>query len=344
MLRLPPVDYRRARSVREAAAILANEGSEAAVVAGGTDLWPNMKRGQHTPRIVVGLLGAAELAGIHGDGAGLQVGATTRLSALLRHPWVRERYPAFARALAAISTPALRNMGTLGGNLCLDTRCNYYDQSEEWRRAIGYCMKRSGEICWVATGSPRCWAQSASDCAPVLCALGARVRLVSAEGEREVPLAAFYRDDGIAWLAKRHDELVSSIRLPAAAAAEHCRATFWKLRRRGAIDFAALSVAAAVWLEPDGCVRQASIYLGAVGSAPLAAVQAQDALAGARLEEEVIDEAARLARRVATPLDNTDFTPAWRGRMAEQYTRAALREIAGLPPERVAPKHGLTDR
>ena len=148
-------------------------------------------------------------------------------------------------------------MATLGGNLCVDTRCTYYNQTEEWRRSIDYCMKEEGTVCWVAPGSSRCWAHTASDAAPVLCALGAEVRLVSTEGRRTLPVEALYRDDGIDYLAKRPQEILTEILLPAsAAAAAGCRASFWKLRRRGTIDFAVLSVAAAIWSRPDGAVTR----------------------------------------------------------------------------------------
>ena len=181
MLRLPPFEFRVAGSVAEAAAILAGEGPGTRLVAGGTDLWPNMKRRHQSARTVVSLMSIPDLTGIDSNGE-LRIGATTRLSDVAASAAVRGRYPALARAVAAISSPPLRNMGTLGGNLCLDTRCTYYNQTEEWRRSIDYCMKEVGTVCWVAPSSPRCWAHSASDSAPMLAALGGRVKLVSAHG------------------------------------------------------------------------------------------------------------------------------------------------------------------
>jgi 4-hydroxybenzoyl-CoA reductase subunit beta len=217
-------------------------------------------------------------------------------------------------------------MGTIGGNVCLDTRCTYYNQNEEWRRSIDFCMKEEGTVCWVAPGSPRCWAISASDSAPMLCALEARVRLVSSQGERELPLAALYRDDGIAYLDKRPDEIVAEIRVPAESDAAHCRSSFLKLRRRGAIDFAVLDVAAAVWREADGTVRKARMFLGAVASLPTA-VEVEPLLVGHRLDEDLIRQAAKRARQSATPLDNTDFQAQWRGAMVEAYAARALRAL-----------------
>ena len=341
MLRLPAFDFRIARSLDEATAVLAGEGADARVVAGGTDLWPNMKRRHQSAATVVSLMGLPELRGITANGE-LRIGATEILDDVAAHPVVRERYPALARAVNSISSPPLRNMATLGGNVCVDTRCTYYNQTEEWRRSIDYCMKEAGTVCWVAPGSSRCWAHTASDSAPVLCALEATVELVSSDGRRALPVSELYRDDGIDYLAKRPDEILTAISLPADSAAGACRASFWKLRRRGTIDFAVLSVAAAVWSEPDGTVTRARLFLGAVGSRPLPVPAAAAALAGRALDEESIAAAAAAARKVATPLDNTDFLARWRGQMTAHYTEAALREIAGLPQRLPAPAHPLS--
>ncbi len=348
MLRLPQFQFLQARTLEEAASILATEGAVEGqlvrLVAGGTDLWPNMKRRHQKAHTVVSLMGIPGLAGF-GVNGGVTIGATTLLDDIVRHPAVRERYPAFAAAVQSISSPPLRNMGTIGGNLCVDTRCTYYNQTEEWRRSIDYCMKEEGTICWVATSSPRCWAHTASDSAPMACALGAEVKLVSAAGERAVsriiPIENLYRDDGIQYLAKRPDEILVGLHLPAEAASNRCRSAFWKLRRRGSIDFAVLSVAAAVWMDPAGIVERARIYLGAVGSYPVPVQQAMDFLIGKPLTEETIAEAAKMARKVATPMDNTDFQTQWRGVMVQRYTEAALRDVAGMEPGRLVPKHGL---
>ncbi len=332
MLRLPTFELRAPGSVAEAAAILAGEGPGAAVVAGGTDLWPNMKRRQQRPRTVVSLTAIPELRGLPSprQAGELRLGATAVLSDVAVHPALAARYGALARAAESVASPLIRNTATLGGNLCLDTRCNYYDQSEEWRRSIDFCMKADGEVCWVAPSSPRCWAHSASDLAPILCALGARVRLVSHDGERTLPVADLYRDDGIDYLGKRRGEILTEVLLPAESDAGHARSAFLKLRRRGSIDFAVLSVAAAVWIGAGGAVERAAIFLGAVASRPLPAEAAAQALAGRPLAEETIAEAARLARKAATPMDNTDFRAQWRGAMVEAYTAAALRQAAGL--------------
>ena len=336
MLRLPPLSFRQPASLAEALSILDGEGPTARLVAGGTDLLPNMKRRHQQATTLVSLMGVPGLSGVvDANGSGLRLGATTTLSTVAEEAAVRARYPALARAVESISSPPLRNMGTIGGNLCVDTRCTYYNQTEEWRRSIDYCMKEQGKICWVATSSPRCWAHTASDAAPMLCALGATVRLVSKDGERELPLAALYRDDGIDYLAKRPDEVLVDVRVPAKSDATHCRTAFWKLRRRGSIDFPVLSVAAAVWLDPAGVVERAAIWLGAVGSSPRDAAPAAASLAGSHLDAEAIARAAELAKKTATPMDNTDFQTQWRKAVVGRYVEAALGECAGLPTARL---------
>jgi 4-hydroxybenzoyl-CoA reductase subunit beta len=219
-------------------------------------------------------------------------------------------------------------MGTIGGNLCVDTRCNYYNQSYEWRRAIGFCMKRDGDVCLVAPGSPRCVAVASSDTAPALMALGATVVLAGPDGERTEPVAALYRDDGMAYLAKRPDEILTAILLPPV---NGLRSTYWKLRRRGSFDFPILGVAAALVLGEDGTCADARIVLGAVASRPVEATEAAHLLVGRRLTPELIEEAAAAAYRPAKPLDNTDLTLAYRKRMARVFVSRALRELAGLP-------------
>ena len=328
MMRLPPFEYRAPVSVADAVKLLGDHGPEAMLGAGGTDLYPNMKRRQFEPRVLVGLRGIRGLAGVRdaADG-GLVIGAGTTLTATASHPAVARRYPALATAAGLVSTPQLRNMGTLGGNVCVDTRCNYYNQSYQWRKAVDFCMKKDGDICLVAPCSPRCWAVSSSDTAPVLWSLGASVTLAGPGGERRIPIAALYRDDGIAYLTRRPDEVLTEIALPAA---RDVRSVYLKLRRRGSFDFPILGVAVA--LSMDGpVVRQARIVLGAVASLPREATEAGAALGGRELTAELIDEVAGLASRPSKPLDNTDLTHPYRKKMTRVFVARALRRLAGLP-------------
>ena len=339
MLRLPPIKLETPCTVHDAAKAIAN--GNARLVAGGTDLWPNMKRRHQKAETVISLMSIPGLAAIDSSGSDLHIGGTATLANIIRDDKIRERFPAFAKAVASISSPPLRNMGTIGGNLCIDTRCTYYNQTEEWRRSIDYCLKEEGTICWVATKSPRCWAHTASDSAPILCALDAKVKLVSASGEREIPLAKMYVDDGIDYLTKQPDEILTEVIVPGTSDDSHCRSAFWKLRRRGSIDFSTMSVAAVVWMDDDEVVTRASLFLGAVGAAPMPVAEIATVLVGNKISDDAIAEIARAAHKIAQPMDNTDFAPSWRGKMTEQYATAALREIAGLPPERMQPRHML---
>jgi 4-hydroxybenzoyl-CoA reductase subunit beta len=321
MIRLPAFEYLTPRTVGDAVKYLADRGADAMLVAGGTDLFPNMKRRQFEPKVLVGLRGIRELRGVRSSNGGLTIGASTTLTQVATHAEVARRYPALATAAGLVSSPQLRNMGTLGGNVCVDTRCNYYNQTFEWRRAIGFCMKKDG-----APGSPRCWAVSSSDTAPVLWALGATARLAGPAGERTVAVSSLFRDDGIEYLAKRPDEILTDITLPDA---DGWSSVYLKLRRRGSFDFPVLGVAAAVRRDKD-VVREARIVLGAVASQPREATAAAATLVGAPLTSDAITRAAELAAGPSKPLDNTDFTHPYRKKVTRVYVARALARLAGL--------------
>ena len=339
-MRLPLFRYHAPRTVREAVELLAKApAGEAMLVAGGTDLLPNMKRRQQTPSALIGLRGIAEMKRVV-NGDGLTIGAGLTLTELLRLPHLRKAYTGLWQAATQVATPLLRNMGTLGGNLCLDTRCNYYDQNYEWRKAIGFCMKKDGDICWVATSSPLCLAVSSTDTAPMLLALGATVTLADAHGERRVALSDLYRNDGIHHLTRRPTEVLTAVHLPRL---DGWRTAYWKLRRRGAFDFPVLSVAGAVKLAADGTVEAARLALGSVSSQPIEAVHAGAALVGRKLDDKTVAEAATLAAQPSKPMDNTDFSLHWRKRVTREFVTHALRELRGDDVRDVKRKLGIKD-
>ena len=327
MLRLPEFKFRRPKDVQEAATILAGEGPRAMLVAGGTDLWPKMKRRQMEPRVVVGLRHLQELRSMSGSPAtGMTIGANLTLRELERHPVLLDRYAAVAEAARSISSPPLKTMGTLGGNLCVDTRCFYYDQTYEWRQAIHFCLKKDGDTCWVAPGSRRCWAVSSTDLAPVMLALNARIRMLCSHRERTIYAAELYNHDGIEYLRKQPDEIVTHIELPAM---NGDITAFRKLRRRGSIDFPILNVAA--WVRPSKKgrgIEAARIAIGGVTSAPYLAETAAHVLVGRELTADTIREAAEAARLDSRPLDNTDLDFSWRRQMVEVWVRRTLEDIA----------------
>jgi 4-hydroxybenzoyl-CoA reductase subunit beta len=299
----------------------ADAGPDAMFVAGGTDLYPNMKRRHQEPKTVISLMAVPEL----GQMERWNVGTCVTLSSLSNVPSFQRSHSVVTTAARLVSTPLLRNMGTLGGNLCLDTRCNYYNQSYEWRKAIDFCMKKDGAICWVAPSSPRCWAVNSSDLAPVMVAIGAEYRLVGPMGERVVPAGRFYHNDGINYLTKQPDEILAEVRLPAP---DGWDAVYHKLRRRGSFDFPVLGVAA--WIKWDGKkVGDARIVLGGVASWPQEVPEAAAALRGMTLGAETIAAAAEAAYRPSKPMDNTDFDLSWRKQMTRVYVTRALEELQG---------------
>jgi 4-hydroxybenzoyl-CoA reductase subunit beta len=315
MLRLPWFEHRAPRSVAEAAKILAGEGPRAMLIAGGTDLLPNMKRRHQAPQVLVSLRNIPSLKNLNGTfGAGLSLSEVV----------ASEKTPtALRQAAAQVATPHLRNMGTLGGNLCLDTRCNYYNQTYEWRKAIDFCLKVDGKTCWVATASKRCVAVSSTDTAPALIALDAAVTLVSSSGERSVKVGDLYKNDGIEYLSRRPDEILTEVKVPA-----DWKSTYWKLRRRGSFDFPILGVAAALKFDKD-VISEARIALGAVASRPFLVEKAGEFLKGKKLSDEVIAQAGELVANRAKPMDNTDMDLYWRKEVADDFTEYALRELRG---------------
>jgi 4-hydroxybenzoyl-CoA reductase subunit beta len=335
MLRLPRFRLVEPRSYGEAAQLLAENGAgeldrshgtptlRVMLVAGGTDLFPNMKRRQFTPEVLISLARVRDAAGIQRNGH-LEISAGTTLSAIAHDPGIRERSTALALAAEVVSTPQLRNMGTIGGNICLDTRCNWYDQSLFWRTAEGFCMKTDPDVvCRVATSSPRCLAVASADTVPALIVLGATVHLVDAHGAREVPLAELYCEDGIQPMAMRQDEVLTDITLPET---DGWRSTYLKLRDRGSFDFPIASVAAAVrWDGPT--VSEARVAITALGSRPLLVEAAAAPLVGSRLEDEQIAAAALAVHKLARPMDNTSGTISQRKRAALVFTERALRSL-----------------
>ena len=346
MMRAAKFRYVAPKSLGEALSALAEPG--AMPLAGGTDLVPNLKRRQQQPPVVVSLRNLAELRGVDrpgslrdDGGSELRIGAMTTLTELVRDPAIAA-VPALHRAVAQVASPLLRTTATLGGNLCLDTRCNYYDQNEDWRKSIDFCRKAPGPVgialpvvgkdddgvCWVAPSSSRCWAVSSTDSAPALIALGASIDLASREGTRTIPLEALYDDDGMAFLTKAPHELLTAVHVPLA---RDRRSTYWKLRRRGSFDFPVLGVAASVTLDGD-TVTAVRIVLGAVTSRPIVLEEAAT-LVGRKLTDAAVEEMADAAGKAAKPLDNTDFLMTWRKTMAKSYVAGALRQLRGDAPE-----------
>ncbi len=322
---LPAFEVLRPRALDAAVEALAHYGADAQLVAGGTDLVPSLKQHLFSPRVLVDLKRLRELDHIRFDAeTGLSIGALTRISTLADSPVVAEHFPVLREAARTIASPPLRNMGTLGGNLCLDTRCLYYNQSEPWREALGYCLKKDGAVCHVAPGSRMCWAVFSGDTAPALVVLGARIQLAGPRGERELALEDFYLNDGLARTSKARDEIVTGVRVPASSA--DWSGIYKKLRIRRAIDYPLAGVAVVMRKDRDGTCLDARIALTAVNPCPRL-VPAAERLRGRRFEPELVEEVAHEAIRTGKPLRTSASTPEYRRHMVRVFVRRALQEV-----------------
>jgi len=326
VLTLPSFTFVRARDLAEALDALAD--GTTLPIAGGTDVVPAMKRGVLAPRRLLSLRRIPELRGIRQEDDGtLVIGAATSLADLSADARVLRTWPAVASAAAAVGSPQIRNAGTVGGNLCLDTRCTFYDQSAFWRGALGHCLKTSGEICQVVARGRRCVAALSADLPPPLIAHGASVRFASARGERTMPLSAFYKPDGAHNTVRQPDEILVDVRLPRPS--HGVRGIYVKVRSRASIDFPCLSLAAVVECGSDGVVRGLRLVVGALASTPRV-IDGLDAIAtGVPLEATVIRRIAERAYASCHPLPNSDVDADWRRAVLPVHVRRALASLAG---------------
>jgi 4-hydroxybenzoyl-CoA reductase subunit beta len=324
MLRLHEYSYHRPATVREAAELLAAHPGRARLIAGGTDLMPNMKHGLFTPDHVIALKQIPELHGIEERDGEVVIGAAETLSGVSRHPLVRRHFRSLAKAAGSVAGPQLRNMGTIGGNLCLDTRCTYYNQTFFWRSALGFCLKKDGDVCHVTKVGKKCVAAHSADTVPALITLGAVVDLVSADGERTVPVADFFVADGIENTVRGWNEIVVRIRVPLAAAP--LRTAFRKVRQRGSIDFPLLNLAVAADLGEDATINDMRIVVSALGSRPRVITGLDRVAFGRILDDATADAVADRAFQQCHPLTNIIVDTEWRRAMVRVEVGRALRE------------------
>lgn len=326
MLVLPDFEFVRPRTLRDAADALVGAPGEAIVIAGGTDVLPALKRGLGAPTRLVSLRRVEGLRVVRDvpDG-GLAIGAGITLAEITEHAVVRARYPALAQAAALVASPPIRAAATLGGNVCLDTRCSFYDQSAFWRGALGHCLKTCGEKCHVVVGGRKCVASMSADTPGPLLVYGAAARLVSAAGDRLVPLARFYAADGAAHTVRGHEEILTEVILPPPR--EGMRATYVKLRPRRAVDFPLLGVSTTVRAHPDGSARDLSIVVTALGARPRFVGGLDAVVAGGPLDEARIARVAELAHACCHPLPNLGADPAWVRGMVPVLVRRALTDL-----------------
>jgi 4-hydroxybenzoyl-CoA reductase subunit beta len=327
-LSLPEFKLLRPRSIEEAVRHLRQHAGNIRVLAGGTDLIPSMKQHLFEPEYVLDLRGISALLGIEllSDG-GVQIGAITPLRAIERSDFLRSRYSVLAEAAATVASPVLRNMGTIGGNICLDTRCLWYNQSLTWRKGCGFCIKKDGDLCHVAPGGTKCWAAFSGDTPPALLCLNAEIEIASATGLRRVPLRDFYTGLGDDYRRLQPGEIVTRVLLPASSAGYH--GVYRKLRVRGSIDYPLAGVAVAM-KRSNGRVADARVGITAVNPAPLLVKGADDLLIGQIIDETVAAAVGDLAAKIAKPLTTSALTPEYRREMIRVFTKRAVLAAAAL--------------
>jgi 4-hydroxybenzoyl-CoA reductase subunit beta len=292
------------------------------IIAGGTDLIPSMRQKLFEPGFVLDLRGISELRGIKPDPqGGVEIGALTTLRAIERSDFLRQHYPVLTEAAATVASPVLRNMGTIGGNICLDTRCLWYNQSLTWRKGCGFCIKKDGDLCHVAPGGTKCWAAFSGDTPPALLCLKAEIEIASAAGVRRLPLRDFYTGLGDAYRKLQADELVTRVLLPASSA-DYC-GVYRKLRVRGSIDYPLAGVAVAM-KRSNGHVADARVGITAVNPAPLLVKGASELLAGKVVDEALAEAVGDLAAKTAKPLTTSALTPEYRREMIRVFTKRAV--------------------
>lgn len=322
---LPPFVLLRPRTLGEAVEQLAAHGPEAMIVAGGTDVVPNLRAGLFAPRALLDIKGIADLRGIRFEpGQGLRIGALASITAIAESAVVRRHYPVLAQAAAHIASPVLRNMGTLGGNLCLETRCLWYNQSYFWRKSCGFCLKKDGTVCHVAPGGQRCWAVWSGDTAPALLTLDAELEIAGPRGLRRLPLAAFYTNDGMDRMHLGREEIVSGVSAPAGTAGY--RGSYQKFRLRNSIDYPLAGVAVAMKLE-DGVCADVRVGLTAVNPAPLLVREVGGLLRGQRFSPELVEAAAQAVIRTGKPLKTSVSTPEYRRDILRVFAHRALERL-----------------
>jgi len=322
---LPAFALLRPRALEEALGQLAAHGPEAMVVAGGTDVVPNLRAGLFSPRALVDIKGIGELRGISFDPErGLHIGALTTITEVAESPMVRQHYPVLAEAAATVASPVLRNMGTLGGNLCLETRCLWYNQSYFWRSSCGFCLKKDGSVCHVAPGGKFCWAVWSGDTAPALLTLDAELEISSPRGRRRLPLGEFYNNDGMDRMRLERDEILGCVFVPARTAGY--AGSYSKFRVRHSIDYPLAGVAVAMKLE-DGVCRDVRLGLTAVNPAPLLVRDVSELLRGQQYSSELVEAAAKAVIQTGKPLKTSVSTPEYRREILQVYARRALTKL-----------------
>ena len=318
---LPQFKLLRPRSLDEAVEYLGKHQANVRVLAGGTDLIPSMRQKLFEPEYVLDLRAVRGLREVKQEAEGVEIGALTTLRSIEHSKLLREHYPVLTEAAATVASPVLRNMGTIGGNICLDTRCLWYNQSLTWRKGCGFCIKKDGDICHVAPGGTKCWAAFSGDTPPALLCLNAEIEIASPAGVRRMKLTDFYTGEGDNYRKLQANEILARVFLPASSAGY--RAVYRKLRVRGSIDYPLAGVAV-VMKRSNGHISDARIGITAVNPAPLLVKGATELLSGKILDEALAEAVGDLSARTAKPLTTSALTPEYRREMIRVFTKRAV--------------------
>jgi 4-hydroxybenzoyl-CoA reductase subunit beta len=325
-LSLPQFKLLRPRTIEEAVQFLCSHPS-IRIIAGGTDLIPSMKQRLFEPEYVLDLRRIPVLRGIkpQSDG-GVEIGVLTTLHAIESSTFLRQHFPVLTEAAATVASPVLRNMGTIGGNICLDTRCLWYNQSLTWRKGCGFCIKKDGDLCHVAPGGTKCWAAFSGDTPPALLCLHAEIEIASAAGVRRISVQDFYTGLGDSYRKLQPNELVTRVLLPPSSSGY--RGVYRKLRVRGSIDYPLAGVAVVMKQSSNGNgighITDARVGITAVNPAPLLVRGATELLTGKHLDEPLAEAVGDLAAKTAKPLTTSALTPEYRREMIRVFTKRAI--------------------
>ncbi|MBI4318116.1 MAG: FAD binding domain-containing protein [Chloroflexi bacterium] len=324
-MRLPKFTYLSPKSVGEARAMLGEHKGEARLLAGGTDIIVAMKQRRKVPEYLVNLKDLSELSYVrYSDADGLALGALVTLDDIQGSAVVREKFPALSQAAAKVAAPQIRNSGTIGGNLCLDSRCWYYNQSEFWRSARAACFKMGGDQCYVVKGGKQCYSLVSADTAPALIALGASAKVVGPASERTVAVEKFFTGEGRTLNVLDADEIVTEIAVPNQPAGSG--EVYLKFSYREAIDFPLVGVAAMVSLNGNGKCQDVRIAVGAASPAPIRTVKAEEALRGKEIDEDVLAEAAQAATKEVSPIVHIYAPVAYKRKLVGVLVQRAVRQ------------------
>jgi 4-hydroxybenzoyl-CoA reductase subunit beta len=311
----------RPRTLPDALAYLSDHAGNVRVLAGGTDLLPSMRQKLFEPTHVVDLRRIQELKGIRESTQGIEIGALTTLREIEHSPILNKNYPVLTEAAKTVASPLIRHMGTMGGNICLDTRCLWYNQSLTWRKSCGFCIKKDGDVCHVAPGGSKCWAAFSGDTPPALLCLNAEIEIASPANSRRIPLRDFYTGEGDNYRRLQSNELITKIILPHSSSGY--QGQYRKLRVRGSIDYPLAGVAVAI-KRSNGHIEDLQIALTAVNPAPVLVAGLMALVNNGRIDDQTAEHASELAAGTAKPLTTSALTPEYRREIIRVFTKRAI--------------------